>query len=97
MAALPSSAYEPHAPILASWMPGKCAICSLSLGNPVHVMTLPGMESADSERADARAAAQGQTLTAAMREPIRDVSAMSGLMERDAPLFYGIGSNPTLF
>lgn len=60
MAALPSSAYEPHAPILASWMPGKCAICTLSLGNPVHVMTLPGMELADSDRAKERAIALRQ-------------------------------------
>ena len=38
-----------------------------------------------------------QTLTAAMREPIRDISVTAGRMERDAPLFFGSGSNPTLF
>lgn len=93
----PSSTYQPHAPILATWLPGRCAICTLSIGNPVHVLALPGMESASADRADHRAAAQGQTLTAAMREPIRDISVTAGQMERNSPLFYGTGSNPTLF
>ena len=58
---------------------------------------LPGMESADQDRAHARAEAEGEELTAAMRQPARDISSMAGKMEREAPLFFGCGENPSLF
>ena len=40
---------------------------------------------------------EAQDLTAQMRQPLEDVSAKAGKMERDAPLFFGTGANPGLF
>ena len=58
---------------------------------------LPGMETADTDRQQARAEAEGEELSAAMRQPKRDISSMAGRIEREAPLFFGSGNNPTLF
>ncbi len=49
------------------------------------------------DRAAARAEAEGQELTERMRQPKADVSAKAGKMERESPLFFGAGENPTLF
>lgn len=59
--------------------------------------TLPGMENAPAERAQALAEAEGEELTQAMRQPKADISAKAGRIEREAPLFFGTGENPTLF
>lgn len=58
---------------------------------------LPGMETSDQDRLEARAVAEGEELTAAMRQLKRDISSMAGRIEREAPLFFGVGENPTLF
>jgi hypothetical protein len=63
----------------------------------LRLLPLPGMETADSERKQAGAAAQGEELTAMMLQPLKDVSRMAGRIERDSPLFYGTGDCPTLF
>ena len=64
---------------------------------PEDSHALPGMESADEDRAAAAALAQGEALTAAMQQPGRNINSKAGKMERDSPLFYGTGENPTLF
>lgn len=48
-------------------------------------------------RAGAMATATGEALTAKLREPAGDVSAKAGQMERESPLFFGKGANPSLF
>ena len=74
-----------------------CAICGDVPGVRWHIMTLAGMDSADADREAARQVQQAQDLTAELRRPLADVSAKAGKMEREAPLFFGTGSNPTLF
>lgn len=91
------AARQPHAHNPMACNPFQCQTCYGAPGDALHILPLPGMESADTDRVDAAATAQGDELTAKMREPLRDVSAMTGRMERDAPLFFGTGSNPTLF
>jgi hypothetical protein len=49
------------------------------------------------DRAQARAEAEGEELTAELLKPKADISAKAGRMERDAPLFWGKGDNPALF
>jgi hypothetical protein len=74
-----------------------CAVCNLLSDHPLHIMTLAGMETADSDRETARQVQQAEDLTAELRRPLGDVSAKAGKMEREAPLFFGRGDNPTLF
>ena len=56
-----------------------------------------GMESAGADRKQARAEFEGEELTAELLKPGKDISSKSGRIERDSPLFYGSGANPTLF
>jgi len=58
---------------------------------------IAGMESMPVERAQARAEAEGQELTAEMKQPGKSISKKAGRIEREAPLFWGTGDNPTLF
>ena len=74
-----------------------CAVCNLLSENPIHIMTLPGCETADADRETARQLAEAEELSAAMRQPLADISAKAGKMEQHSPLFYGMGDNPTLF
>ncbi len=94
---LPASAFEPHAFIFEPRTPALCKRCTLRAGAAPHLLALPGMETAHEQRAEAQAIQTGEDLTAQMREPLKDISSQAGKMERDAPLFYGTGSNPTLF
>lgn len=56
---------------------------------------LPGM---DVEAQIAAAAAQqGEDLTGELQRPGCDISRRAGEMERNAPLFFGTGDNPSLF
>jgi hypothetical protein len=49
------------------------------------------------ERMEAEREQQREDLEAEMRKPLGSISDAAGGMERDSPLFYGTGSNPTLF
>lgn len=60
-------------------------------------MVFPGMEDHVSTQSAAAGAYTAEQLTAAMLEPLADVSAKAGAMERNAPLFFGEGANPILF
>ena len=51
----------------------------------------------EAERAEARAEAEGLELTAEMRKPKADISKSAGRIERESPLFFGTGDNPSLF
>lgn len=64
---------------------------------PQDSLNLLGMEASDSEREEARATAEREAMEARMREPLGSISSKAGRMERDSPLFYGSGDNPTLF
>jgi hypothetical protein len=58
---------------------------------------MPGMEAAEMEREEARGLMERMDLEERMRTVKADISAKAGEMERNAPLFYGTGSHPTLF
>jgi len=64
---------------------------------PADSLTFAGLESCDDDRAAALGLAQAAELTAELRRPLADVSGKAGRMEREAPLFFGQGDNPTLF
>ena len=64
---------------------------------PADSLTFAGLESCDQDRATALGIAQAEELTAEFRRPIADISGKAGRMEREAPLFFGQGANPTLF
>ncbi len=64
---------------------------------PEDSLGLPGMEDADREREAAKGEAQAQLLSDEMRRPKGDISDAAGRMERESPLFYGKGENPSLF
>ena len=64
---------------------------------PEDSLTFRGMEMCDSERAAAWAASQAEELTAELRRPLGDVSRKVGEIERNFPLFFGTGTNPSLF
>lgn len=64
---------------------------------PIESHSLPGCETSDADRAQALAAQTAEELTAEMRRPLADISGKAGRMERDAPLFFGTGDNPSLF
>jgi hypothetical protein len=55
------------------------------------------MESSDNEREAAAAIAQAAALSAELLEPLKSISKKSGEMEREAPLFFGVGDHPSLF
>ena len=75
----------------------RCDLCARFAGDPLHVQTLPGCETSDTDRETARQFQQAADLTAAMRQPRASISAKAGKMERYAPLFFGTGDNPILF
>lgn len=63
----------------------------------VESLTFDGMASAVEAQQEAAAEYSGEELTAKMLEAKQDISRKAGEMERESPLFYGTGSNPTLF
>lgn len=64
---------------------------------PVESHTLPGMAGDVAAQAEAAAVEQAAELTDRMRQPRPSIDRAAGEMERNSPLFYGTGSNPTLF
>jgi len=60
-------------------------------------LPLTGMERADLERVEALAIAQAEAMAETMRQLLENISRKAGSIERDSPLFYGSGDNPTLF
>jgi len=64
---------------------------------PEDSLSFAGLETCDTDREKALGLAQAEELTALLRSPGRDISARSGRMEREAPLFFGTGDNPLLW
>lgn len=58
---------------------------------------LPEMDALLAERDTAIAAAAVKEVEDLMRRPLTSISAAAGNMERNVPLFFGMGNNPTLF
>jgi hypothetical protein len=64
---------------------------------PEDSLSFAGLETCDEDRAKAAALSLADDLTARLRSPGRDISARSGRMERESPLFFGTGENPLLW
>jgi len=80
-----------------SLQPGsnRCKVCGGWVDNPQHSREF--WSYVDRERDEAKAAHEALEMAKQMRRPLGDVSEAAGIMERRSPLFYGTGSNPTLF
>ena len=63
----------------------------------IESLPLMGMEQTDKERAEALGIAEAERLTEILHSKKGDVSDRAGKMERESPLFFGAGENPTLF
>ena len=77
----------------------RCEVCARYRSHPNHIQTetLPGMENADTEREAAKKLATAAELSAELLRPLGNINKKSGKMERESPLFYGLGGNPILF
>ena len=64
---------------------------------PIESHILDGMSQHIDAQAEAVAELSGEQLTAKMREAKAYVSRKAGEMERESPLFFGTGQNPSLF
>ena len=87
-----------HTSVVAYCKPDRCRACLAGAAwmKDEAEVSLPGFD-LEYERVAALAQSQGEELTERLRSPKADVSAKAGEMERNAPLFYGTGDNPTLF
>lgn len=85
---------HPH-PFERSISPEHCAVCGNGPGHSLHLGDL--FEVPDEERQNRRAAAQREEMEARLRSVRGDISARSGEIERNSPLFFGTGDNPGLF
>lgn len=74
-----------------------CQVCRMTDWHTNHIQTFAGLETCDRDRETARGLTQAEELTAELRRPLGDISARSGKMERNAPLFFGTGDNPLLW
>lgn len=91
---------RPHAYELATFTGGACDICGCPPEHSAHILALPGFEESDTDRAQARAEAEGLELTARMREPKADVTGKTREIEQRSPLFRDSDANtmgPGLF
>jgi len=75
----------------------RCRQCGLDATAGIHSYSLPGMDTTEADRAEAKALAEREALEAKMREPLANIDRRTGDIERDSPLFFGTGNNPTLF
>jgi hypothetical protein len=73
-----------------------CEVCHRLRGSAVHVLALAGMV-ADCEGEEARQRAKAAELTARLIELRASIDGKVGELERESPLFYGTGENPTLW
>ena len=85
---------RPH-PFEKSISPQYCARCGNGPGHSLHLGDL--FELTAEDRAKAEALAMREEMETRLRSTRGDISARAGDMERFSPLFYGSGSNPTLF
>jgi hypothetical protein len=87
--------------VVAKVQPSRCLKCGKGSGflKPFSEAsyTLAGMESADKERSAARATAEREAMEERLKSAKGDIAARAGEMERNSPLFFGTGDNPSLF
>ena len=81
------------------YTPRLCAVCGRGPGEPVHLLDLFG---AEAEKQVAMyeheiATATAEALSEEFKRPLGDVSRKAGEIERESPLFFGSGVNPSLF
>ena len=88
---------EQHPHILTKGKGNRCGYCDKPEGDPIHMYNFAGMETADEDRAKALASSQREEMETRLRSTRGYISARAGDLERNSPLFYGSGSNPTLF
>jgi len=69
--------------------PSPCPVC--------RGVALPGMEIHVEAQEQAAAVYSGEELTAKLLEPKADISRKAGEIERNSPLFFGTGANPSLW
>ena len=74
-----------------------CQVCKMTDWHTNHIQTFAGLETCDEDRAKAAALSLADELTAVLRSSHGDISARSGRLERESPLFFGTGDNPELF
>lgn len=74
---------------------GPCTVCGGWADASYHNLEL--FTDADREREAARGLYQAQVMTNELRKPLKDISKAAGILERESPLFFGSGNNPTLF
>ena len=85
---------NPH-PFIPSKRGPACQICGSWADASYHNREL--FTGADLAREEARALAHAEELSAELKRPLKDISTASGILERESPLFFGTGNNPTLF
>jgi len=73
-----------------------CEVCGKAPGDPVHILSLFEQEQ-EARREEARQRQESETLAEIMRTPKADVSKKAGQLERESPLSFGTGANPSLF
>jgi len=79
---------------------GHVVLTGAAAGDPMTGRAWPTLASAAQYVAGCLAASaehEGQQLSQRWRESLGNISARSGRMERESPLFGGSGENPTLF
>ena len=86
---------EGHAYI--GYRQGRRQVCGETPGNPLHSIAFTGLETCDEDRAKAAALSMREEMEARLRSTRGDISARSGRLERESPLFFGTGDNPGLF
>ena len=64
---------------------------------PEDSLTFAGLETCDRDRAEAAALSMREAMETRLRSTRRDISARVGDLERNSPLFFGTGDNPSLF
>ena len=64
---------------------------------PVESHIFDGMETAVTAQAEAAALYTAEELTKRLLEDRQSIDRAAGEMERDSPLFFGQGENPSLF
>lgn len=74
---------------------GSCVQCGGWADASYHNLEL--FTDADRERQAVLDRYNAEQMTRKLRTPLADVSKAAGILERESPLFFGSGNNPTLF
>lgn len=72
-----------------------CSICGGWADASYHNLEL--FTDADREREAMRQRYDAEQMTRTTRQPLKDISKAAGIIERESPLFFGSGCNPSLF